>query len=405
MASPLIYRLLRPRAYPQRTRPAAAAYPPPRRPLPLAALLPTAVQAARTLPPPQSSDDDDDTTDDLGAYMRPFAPFRRPACRLERRGDTTVAVDEMGNEAIVMGEDFGADDFGMDDDDDFGEELGEDMGDDMGEDFGADNESALRARLAKLTYKYQSASGLFAKARKKALAKRIAKLKIKLAKIQGEKKASAAQLAAAYGAGAALGAPALSRTSATQVAAGVSPREAAAVRRGQAMNGLVAQYVAPPGSGRLVRLPFYGTVAPTSVPRTSFTAGVAGLTASSVLTTEDVSYAQLRIVGFVCQVSISLSTGAPSGLSQGFVEDLKVGGGANLFIHEQSADATQYDTDTEHLAGLRGYPVLRSPNRATVSASAFIGTANDVVVLSAAIVTDVLTDDVFGAGSPGPYAG
>ena len=94
-----------------------------------------------------------------------------------------------------------------------------------------------------------------------------------------------------------------------------------------------------------------------------------------------------------------------SGLSQGFVEDLKVGGGATLFLHEQAADASQYDTDVEHLLGLRGYPVLRSPNRCTVSALAQIGNANDVVVISTALVCDVLTDDVFGAGIAGPYAG
>ena len=49
------------------------------------------------------------------------------------------------------------------------------------------------------------------------------------------------------------------------------------------------------------------------------------------------------------------------------VADLQIGGGANLFTHEDFGDANIYDADQPEFCGLRDYPILKSPNTATVS--------------------------------------
>lgn len=341
---------------------------------------------------------------------QPFPLMRRPQGRC-----APAVIDETGAAFLLpqqgggaqMGADFQG--FGGDDDDD---DLGadDDLGlDDVGEDgLGGDLDDKIEKaerKIQKAKRRYSDMKGLWQKARKRRLLRKIEKAEDDLRDLKRQKAKEAAALAAALTPGGGGAGPVASRGAIVNRNQRITQGQGEAVRRGQAANGMQFNVVAPPGSGRLVRLPFYGTVAPTNIPRTSFTAGAPGLTASSTLTTEDVSYAVTQIVGFTAQVNVASVNGIPSNASQAFVEDLKTQGNANLFLHENSADASMYDCDDEHLLGLRSYPYLRSPNRGTVSAAGFIGVANDMVILSCSLVLDVIEDDVFGPGVSGPYAG
>lgn len=218
-----------------------------------------------------------------------------------------------------------------------------------------------------------------------------------------------------------------------------------------AMGSLEFQVQAPPGQGRLLRLPFYPDAG-----ATGYVTGAGGADASTTvptvgaqipqsygtqlgsfqMKTPQISWATLRIVGFEVDVH-NTQTSAPSlATSGGFaaadnialhsanavsapkviVKDLQVGGGATLFTHEEFADAVIYDASQPEFCGLRDYPILKSPNQAQVQVAAVgCGGVNGAgggapsngiqsMVFSCTLLCEVLQDDVFGSHVPGPYA-
>jgi hypothetical protein len=158
------------------------------------------------------------------------------------------------------------------------------------------------------------------------------------------------------------------------------------------IGGLEFQAQAPAGVGRMVRLPFYPTsgvtgyttgggaaAASTTVPVITATIppnqgnSLAGIT----LNTPQISWATLRIVGFETDIHTSFNdAGAAAALGAAvvteglnsiyapklLVQDLQIGGGANLFTHEDYADGEIYDSAQPEFCGLRDYPILKSPN-------------------------------------------
>jgi hypothetical protein len=184
----------------------------------------------------------------------------------------------------------------------------------------------------------------------------------------------------------------------------------------EGVGGLMFQAEGPPGLGRLVRLPFY-PIAPNDLTTTSNGVGVASATnpvfidspqilgtsaGVHALQTPQISWAMLRIVGFESQARVQKAISTPGPVM--LVSDLQIGGGANLFTHEDFADATVYDADQPEFAGLRDYPILRSPNTATVSVQQVGNLDDEDITFTCAILCEVLVDDNYGAHIPGPYA-
>lgn len=202
------------------------------------------------------------------------------------------------------------------------------------------------------------------------------------------------------------------------------------------VGGLDFVVQAPPGRGRLIRVPMFLTQTP-GVQVIS--GGVLGglsttnpvcigiLTATATLTgirlqTQQVTWANYRIVGFqVLQLGTSTSTtltavhsaiARPSML----VKNLVPGGGVNLFPHGNYIDATVYDVSIPELVGLRDDPVVDATNTVTVDV-AITGVAQDVatdpqrltfdpqrLTFAAWLVGEVVEDTIVGAPIPGPYA-
>jgi len=184
----------------------------------------------------------------------------------------------------------------------------------------------------------------------------------------------------------------------------------------QGVGGQMFQAESPPGLGRLVRLPFYPDVANA---QTLTAAGLgnastlnpvfveiplAGQTSAGahLLHTPQVSWAMLRIVGFESQARVFRGIAATGPMMM--VSDLQIGGGANLFTHEDYADAKIYDADQPEFSGLRDYPPLRSPNVAEVQVQMVSDIALNSISFSCALLCEVLIDDNYGAHIPGPYA-
>jgi hypothetical protein len=152
---------------------------------------------------------------------------------------------------------------------------------------------------------------------------------------------------------------------------------------------------APAGSGRLLNVPMLASGSTSN--RTSTTIAAAGVMQNvGTLTSEQVPYSVYKIVGFTANVKRS-ATGAGTALQAEtgvlFCSNLQVKGWPNLFLHDSKQDVDEYDTDHEHLIGLRAFPNVVSPNQATVTVDAI---ANFV---------DQVSDDTFGTGVPGAYAG
>ena len=201
------------------------------------------------------------------------------------------------------------------------------------------------------------------------------------------------------------------------------------------IGGLKFVATAPPGVGRLCRIPFYKTsaaavgnfliaqpgVAPQNgsaiSPAIIAASNAAGISANILLTTPQISWATLRIVGF--EVSINApSNQSTSNLGEVVVQDLKIGGGANLFVHEDYAPANIYASGNDSFSGLRDYPLLKSPNVAQVTmavagaigAGAAPAAGNTTVQLQTQqlvccnLVVEILQDDNYGSHIPGPYA-
>lgn len=196
------------------------------------------------------------------------------------------------------------------------------------------------------------------------------------------------------------------------------------------VGGLQFTAQAPPGVGRLIRIPFYlttgavgfnplstaaianGAIASTSTTIPAVCAqspNAAGLVTAAVgntvqLTTPQISWATLRIVGFEAAVRYPVLPNGP--VAQLCFSQLQIGGGANLFVHEDFAPADIYLSGQDSFAGLRDYPILKSPNVAQLNAQVVgpVGVTVSRINFSASLVCEILVDDNYGAHVPGPYA-
>lgn len=163
----------------------------------------------------------------------------------------------------------------------------------------------------------------------------------------------------------------------------------------QAQQGQRFQAVVPPGSGRLISIPFVLAATPT-VPVVNLVTA-AGLGATQNLVTVANSWAVLQIVGLQTQSAI---VGANT--ATGLMQDLRIGGSANLFMSEDWIIMDEFDVDSERYGGLRAYPVLRSPNTGLISLNSW-ASGVDVLQASVLLICETLRDDSFGPGLPGPY--
>lgn len=170
---------------------------------------------------------------------------------------------------------------------------------------------------------------------------------------------------------------------------------------------------APPGVGRLERLPFNVLAliqgAPGTVVGDSIVSVPAGTAPNTVnLATDQIPWAVVRIVGVEITRTINNpGAGAPDFWS---LDQFNVGGGAELFLQQGVIDLDYFAAGLDRIPGLRDYPIVRSPNQAfiTVSwensaAANAVTTAQDTII-GVDLLVDVLADDNFGAHIPGPYA-
>ena len=370
-------------------------------------------------------------------------------CMLRRRGDgQMVAFDpSSGQEAEIVGIDgMGADNYGADDDDgdDFGAEAAiNGLDDDL---MGADREAKsllrdaeevdddefggreerlerklkrLKSDISDIQDKISKIRGPFANARRNKKQKKLdrkieeykevkAKLDEAQAKREAAKKRARAAVAAAGLAGGAAGLGAAMKGASIASREGQSPgnvnpnlldpRTAQMIRDAQARAGLAYQVQSANSSGRQTRVSMYQSGS--TNPFNSLTIPSGGITSGVVLYSEDLPWATVKIVGFVTNIIQATSDEGATAL----VEDLKIGGGANLFLNENPHPAANYSGSNNQIPGLRSQPVLRSPNQAQVTIYG-TGTQSNVVTLTCDLIVDVLSDDVFGTGLPGPYAG
>jgi hypothetical protein len=219
----------------------------------------------------------------------------------------------------------------------------------------------------------------------------------------------------------------------------MSPGESATQKIDRALTegvgGLRFTAQSPPGIGRLIRIPFYHQVAvagyaslgvpsllvgaaPSVAASVAGGAGIAsaiepmitvgppvaapGATNTAQLQTPQISWALLRIVGFECSVQYPVVP-ATDAMDLAF-SDLQIGGGANLFVHENFGPAGIYLMGQDSFAGLRDYPILQSPNTATVNIQGVGSNLSAPLTFSANLVCEILQDDNYGAHVPGPYA-
>ena len=197
------------------------------------------------------------------------------------------------------------------------------------------------------------------------------------------------------------------------------------------IGGLKFVATAPPGVGRLVRIPFYLETATVSFQAIAPGANAGGASTTSpvisaiseaagaqsdtaTMRTPQISWATLRIVGFECAIN---SAEVPLAVTpEVLFSDLKIGGGANLFVHEDFASSRIYLSGQDSFSGLRDYPLLKSPNVAEVQVSLFsvgaalnnpAAAATDTasgVLFTCNLVCEILQDDNYGSHIPGPYA-
>lgn len=220
----------------------------------------------------------------------------------------------------------------------------------------------------------------------------------------------------------------------------------AAIRAALGVNGMGSlefQVQSPAGKGRLLRLPFYAVSAPTStagsyvtsggaaaadstVPLINYVSKASGDAANIIITNADaitlqtpqISWATLRIVGFEVDIETSNNSNSTAATVANSItpaklicKDLKIGGGANLLTHEDFGDAAIYDAAQPEFCGLRDYPLLKSPNVATVQVAvvgALTGNAgangSSNLDFACSLLCEVLQDDTYGSSIPGPYA-
>ena len=210
----------------------------------------------------------------------------------------------------------------------------------------------------------------------------------------------------------------------------LNPHELAQQQIDRAMTdgvgGLEFTVQSPPGIGRLIRIPFYLQTAQgfgfdaefgqaaAAIPAAGGTGSVthpvilvqppagAGATPTVTLRTPQISWAILRVVGFECDVKLEILPAVPP--MEICFQDLKIGGGATLFVHEDFAPASIYLMGQDSFAGLRDYPVLKSPNVAEVQLQAVGFPFSFSKAMSCNLVCEILQDDNYGSHIPGPYA-
>jgi hypothetical protein len=211
------------------------------------------------------------------------------------------------------------------------------------------------------------------------------------------------------------------------------------------VGGLRFQIESPPGLGRLIRLPFYLVDSPDfgviGAPATVTTDGglsapavanpvvivqsTARSLAGMVLQTPVIEWAQMRLVGFQATSRSSPASFDGSPVFPVVAENigmrpfllanqLQVGGGANLFPTEGYVDATIYTPFVPEFAGLRSYPIVRSPNnvsvRMAVAGQPGLGPVvppfreSYLMTYSCNLICEILDDTQFGRHVPGPYA-
>lgn len=368
-------------------------------------------------------------------------PVHPGTCRIVRGPRGPMAVDAYGNQLPIEGDDqeymgaYGGEDpldeaMFEDDEEDFGamdelddavEELMGAVYDEDEDEFGKSEKGAQRAidkaerKIEKLEARRERIKQPFRRAKLRGNQRKLDKWRRKLRDAKGSMKQAKRERKQAIGTGALVVAAAAGGAAGGALATrgGIAaaqarrqgaplrdPGRAHALRRAQTDAGLVAQYVAPAGSGRLNPLPMFTSAAVGVNPRNALTVPAALITTGTPLETEDIPYALVQIVGFTS----SQRGTATDNNAIGLVEDFKIRGGTNLFLHEGPGPADNYDTDVDKLAGLRFYPYVRSPNQAFVTVKA-AGDLDDVVVVTANTIVDVLEDDTYGVGFPGPYAG
>ena len=179
---------------------------------------------------------------------------------------------------------------------------------------------------------------------------------------------------------------------------------ASKISSGQGGLKFIAQ--SPPGQGRLVRIPFYLQTDQSNANFRCLVAGqalqnssqaspviaagfnAAGTSPSVLLKTPEISWATLRLVGFESSVNFppnpqgAVNTAAPDTSATAYnvvnilFKNLQIGGGATLFVHEDYAPSSIYDSHNTAFAGLRDYPLIKSPNVAQVEVAAYNMQAN-----------------------------
>ena len=172
------------------------------------------------------------------------------------------------------------------------------------------------------------------------------------------------------------------------------------------------QVESPPGVGRLDRMGFL-VVTPlignsiVGQPTVSIPAGTAANT-QVVLQTPQISWAVCRIVGVEITRTINVPGAGVPDVYQ--LTAFSIGGGANLLLQQGNMDVSYFASGLTTKVGLRDYPILRSPNQATVTVNISNGMPAPAVttagntLLGIDLIVDVLADDNFGAHLPGPYA-
>jgi hypothetical protein len=197
---------------------------------------------------------------------------------------------------------------------------------------------------------------------------------------------------------------------------------------------------APPGIGRLLKLPFYpltvpaaytganplmttsaGTNLPSATNPTIILQVANGTTFAPPmrLTTAQISWAKLRVVGFeVCtrEEAVDLQI-APAGGGRTprpwiLAKDLHVDGSANLFPQHEWMDTAPFNFVSPEYPGLRAYPLLERTKTASVSISSTFGVIpaglaivnSNSITFSCSLIVEVLEDEQYGSHLSGPYA-
>lgn len=433
--------------------PPQAAYPPPRRPLPPPPdrLIPVLSQVLQALPPHDQQDEDITAMEydiKTGQDGNEYACDRRtghPMFRLRRpeqapdvsgygfggapavygaEGDDGMAGDDLGDDPDI---EVDVSDLSGDlTDDETGEEY---YGLDVGQTEGKIEELKSKAGMySDRINKIQNARGIVV-AREKRIAKlqgKLGKVRSSIAKLQRaikdekakvarQRKQAADQLKAINGngnggGGARRQAPAAGTLGfgrgAIQSTRQITAAQGDAIRREAASQGVRFSSRGSPGSGRM--LPVSMLAAGSTTNRVSITIAVANtVTGTATLTSEDVPYSLYMVCGFTANIRRTVANAATAIQAESgamYCTSLAVKGSPNLFIGDALQDAEEYDTDHEHLLGLRDYPEIASPNRVSVSVSAIASAVDVVLIGTFNVVVDQINDSTYGNGVPGPYA-